>query len=179
MVGFDGGGRAMVRLVARLIIIFTVETDTKTILTLNYHPPIQLASSPPLPIANSRIAMRSMAKPVLAEGKWIINRVRKGEQMNKIQRVVAKNLGCEGGLEYCNADTGSQYLQCRIEAAEAERLKTAEAEKMLSMPSAFSTNNPRQDNTMRQPTYQECCAQAASVQRPALNLFHYPGEQRR
>ena len=71
------GGRAMVRLVAHIIINLTVETDSKTILTLNYNPPIQLESSPPLPIANSRIAIRSMAKPVVAEGKWIINRVRK------------------------------------------------------------------------------------------------------
>ena len=39
-----------------------------------------------------------------------------------MQRVVTKNLGWEGGLEYCNADTGSQYLQYRIEAAEAERV---------------------------------------------------------
>ena len=108
----------MVRLVARLVMDYIV----KTILTSNYHPTIQLPPSQPLTIDGSRIAIRSMEQPVVAERKWIINRVRKGEQMNKIQRVVAKNLGREGGLEYCNAETGSQCLQCRIEAAEAERV---------------------------------------------------------
>ena len=67
--------------------------------------------------------------------------------MNKIQRVVAKNLGCAGGLEYCNAEMSSQYLHCRIEAVEAERFVTAEAENVLSMPSAFLN---RQSPTKRQ-----------------------------